>query len=94
MPHPVVSNPEIDTELVPFFNRPKNLNGLSGVAIMAVDREGQVIYSNAFGRRSLNAAEGEAMSTDTLCWIGEHNERTVHRHINMTISLMWMILYS
>lgn len=61
--------PEVDEQLQPFFDRPEN--GLAGAAVMAVNKQGRVIYQGTFGKRSLDpAADLAPVTLDTVFWIG------------------------
>lgn len=63
-----VSVPEVDEQLQPFFD--KTHSGLAGAAIMAVNKNGEVIYGNAFGRVTYEHAKDRPMTMDTICWLG------------------------
>jgi len=67
-----VSIPEVDSVLKSYVGKP--INGLLGIAAMAVNREGQIAYSGAFGRRSLDPTNTKAMTLDTVCWIASQTK--------------------
>lgn len=65
----IVSVPAVDGILERYIARFEC--GLSGVAAMAVNRAGGIVYSGAFGRRSLDVSEQGPMRLDTVGWIGK-----------------------
>ncbi|KAG8878381.1 hypothetical protein FRB97_002544 [Tulasnella sp. 331] len=50
----------------------KPTNGLSGLAISAINKDGKLIYNKALGKRSLDPANEGVMTMDTVCRIGTH----------------------
>ncbi|KAG8993882.1 hypothetical protein FRB94_010312 [Tulasnella sp. JGI-2019a] len=63
----VVSVPSIDDLVNSYIS--KSTDGLAGVAIMAIGKSNKIIYSGAFGKRTLDPAIDEAMTLDTVQWI-------------------------
>ncbi|KAG8981392.1 hypothetical protein FRB93_008702 [Tulasnella sp. JGI-2019a] len=67
-----MSIPVIDDLIKSYPAKPAH--GLAGVAVMAVDKEGNAIYSNALGKRSLDPAKDEAITLDTVHWIASQTK--------------------
>ncbi|KAG8978858.1 hypothetical protein FRB94_012709 [Tulasnella sp. JGI-2019a] len=68
----IVSIPAIDDLINSYLTKPAH--GLTGVAVMAVNKEGEAIYSNALGKRSLDPAKDEPMTLDTVHWIASQTK--------------------
>ncbi|KAG8884487.1 hypothetical protein FRB98_002386 [Tulasnella sp. 332] len=71
-PTDIVRVPVIDSILETYIIKPEH--GLSGVAAVAVNRSGEVVYSGAFGRRSLDPLEEGPMRLDTVNWIASQTK--------------------
>ncbi|KAG8847529.1 hypothetical protein FRB96_001576 [Tulasnella sp. 330] len=65
----IVSIPTLDDLVKAYTSKPAH--GLAGVAIIAVNKDNTVVYSGAFGKRSLDSAnaQGEKMTLDTVHWL-------------------------
>lgn len=67
-PAKIVSVPAIDYILETYTARLEH--GLSSIAAIAVNAEGEIVYGGAFGRQSLDPSEDGSMRLDTVGWIG------------------------
>lgn len=65
----MISIPALDDLVKSYTSKP--VYGLAGVAIMAVDNRDKVVYSGAFGKRSLDPVKEEGMTLDTVQWLGK-----------------------
>jgi len=67
----IISIPEIDALLKSYTDR---LNGLVGVAAIAVDKNGNTIYAGASGNTSVDPAKATPTTLDTIHWLASQTK--------------------
>jgi len=66
-----VSIPEIDDLLKSYTDRP---NGIAGLAVVAVDKDGKTIYSGTSGKTSVDPSKATPMTMDSVYWIASQTK--------------------
>jgi len=66
-----VSIPEIDNLLKSYTDRP---NGLAGLAVIAVDKDGKTIYSGTSGKTSVDPSKAIPVTMGNVYWIASQTK--------------------
>ncbi|KDQ13921.1 hypothetical protein BOTBODRAFT_354837 [Botryobasidium botryosum FD-172 SS1] len=66
-----VSVPELDNLLESYTKRP---DGIAGLAAIAIDRNGNIIYSGTFGATSVDPSKASPVTLDTVHWIASQTK--------------------
>jgi len=66
-----VSIPEIDDLLKSYTDRP---NGLTGLAAIAVDKDGHIVYSGTSGKTSVDPSKATPLTMDNVHWIASQTK--------------------